>query len=654
MDRIQQGKEKRKMRIMLFALLLVVNTLLVDASFTVDREIIFVDISKDNSEIITVNIENSLEENLSLEIGIAGKAAKVARTKEVIELKSKEKIPLLVVVKTLADTEEGFYRGDLVLSSEDKTILIPLDIKVKDKLKDSLNFNIVPSTNSLAANEEMQVLVQFDYTDDKEFEGTLTVSLFSLITKKKVLEVGDTFLSSKSFTKKLFIYIPSDIPGGEYRIVAEADTKRANERWIFTAIFDIRISGIEQPAPEKGNYLFWIIIVFIITGFFVLGTQVYHFEYVFKPWEKVEIMKKFTRDINQEIKESDCYIIDERGSEESFKAFIELVGEGYKGLVISRINPQHLRRQYNMENVEMRWLSAIEDRNVIGPTDIEGIHDIIEEFVMRNEKSVVLLDGLQYLVVNVSLEQVTLMLEYIKDRISTLNSIFIAPVNLNAFDREQRETLTSEVITFDAAKGIVAGKKSEIRQIEKKLEVPDTLVSYIKTHLDREHPKEFIAKMLVGHGWPNETVNEAFRIADEGKGKINKELEEKKKEAILFEEEKIEKIVDEMMSELTGEEEKEGETEEQIEKIEEEKDALTKVKDDLVRIKHAVTEASGKGLDTSRLEMQLSLLTTDLQMARITEDKEHLNQIKKNITDIEQDLRVIEDEENKKNLNDRD
>lgn len=590
----------------------------------------------------TIELKNTYKTEKVFEVGIAGEASKFTSVKNIFVLKPSEIVKIKVPVNIPKDEISGIYRGEIVITNIEKILIIPLKVTVKKKLEDMLIFDIV-TKETLKHNEDLKAIVQIDDLDRKKVDIEFALKLENKETKNIVLKSGEFFSITKSISKEIIIPIRDDIPEGDYTLIAEANAKTKDDSYTFVVKKDIVIKGLEElPSPKSKSWIWWIIIVFILASILIYATQVYRYEYIFLPWKKgIEMPEK------QDIEESYCYLIDEEKNETCFDIFTKLMKNGYKGLCISREHPRHLLEKYDIREAEIKWLTATKAYNVIGPTDLEGIHDIIDEFVDMNDESVILLDGLHYLVVNVSLKQVALLLQYIRDKISTTRSIFLAPIDLEAFDRTDSLDLAKEMVVLDSSKEIIIGEK-EVLEVD----VPGTLLHYLKTHVKKDTDKEDLKEILVEHGWGKDVIERAFALFEEGvtikEKKEEKKKEEKKKE-IISKESKIEEVIDDMMKELESEvfdkkidikEKKKEEFETKKEKTPEEKrlEYVAKLKDDLKRAKELIIEAIEAGHDTTKFDMQLALISHDIEMVRITKDDSHIEEIKKKLVELKRDL----------------
>lgn len=124
------------------------------------------------------------------------------------------------------------------------------------------------------------------------------------------------------------------------------------------------------------------------------------------------------------------YPIKEPGAEKSFEIFTGLVTHGAYGLCISRKQPDDVRKKYGLEKTPILWLSKQEKIDyAISPTDVSLLAQTIEDFTAKTKGSVILLEGLEYLIANNDFNIVLRVVEDINDIIKVNKSRVILPIN---------------------------------------------------------------------------------------------------------------------------------------------------------------------------------------------------------------------------------
>ncbi len=138
------------------------------------------------------------------------------------------------------------------------------------------------------------------------------------------------------------------------------------------------------------------------------------------------------------------YVVEESPSDISFDAFVNIISTSSEdtckkavGLAISRQHPDLIRQKYGLEETPIYWLATRTGQEVISPTNLGILTHMIIQFIEKNPCSVVLLDGLEYLVSNNDFNKVLRVIDQVNDHISQSTAIMIIPVDPRAFDPKE-------------------------------------------------------------------------------------------------------------------------------------------------------------------------------------------------------------------------
>ncbi|UCH88039.1 MAG: DUF835 domain-containing protein [Thermoplasmata archaeon] len=145
------------------------------------------------------------------------------------------------------------------------------------------------------------------------------------------------------------------------------------------------------------------------------------------------------------------YLLLEDKSVESFKLFSSYISQGSKGLLITRIFPAKVRKQYNLGNTPVLWLSRTQEGKAINPTNLGVLVEEVREYIKKNRKTIILLDGLEYLIIENDFERVLKFINSLEDEIALHNSRLLVSVNPKVLDPEKKALLekTSKVLVGD-------------------------------------------------------------------------------------------------------------------------------------------------------------------------------------------------------------
>jgi multisubunit Na+/H+ antiporter MnhC subunit len=132
-----------------------------------------------------------------------------------------------------------------------------------------------------------------------------------------------------------------------------------------------------------------------------------------------------------------AYLVEERKPEKSYEIFVDLVRHGAYGLCITRTFPEMVRKKYLLEKTPFLWLSNIESGDGIDPQDLGKMKHIITEFMSASHDTVILLDGLEYLLVEVGFERLIKALHGIVDIAVTHGGMLIVSLDPEAFNNQE-------------------------------------------------------------------------------------------------------------------------------------------------------------------------------------------------------------------------
>ena len=146
----------------------------------------------------------------------------------------------------------------------------------------------------------------------------------------------------------------------------------------------------------------------------------------------------------------EVYIVTEKKPKKSFEIFVDLVTHGIPGFAVSRVYPEKLKRKYNLVKTPVLWLSRTEGENTISPDDLSKLRYIIEDFTRKSEESVILMDGLEYLITQTGFEPMLKYLQELKDTVALKNTRLIIPVHKETMSPREFGILEREFVVLES------------------------------------------------------------------------------------------------------------------------------------------------------------------------------------------------------------
>jgi len=148
------------------------------------------------------------------------------------------------------------------------------------------------------------------------------------------------------------------------------------------------------------------------------------------------------------------YLVEEPKPYESFKMFVDKVKHGMVGLCITRSKPEWVRQMYGLEKTNILWLTELKLPRgsvypMLGDGDLQSMY--LEEMYIVVKKflsaggSVILIDGLNYLITVNDFKRTLHLIDYIGDEVAKSDSILIVSSNPQTLSRQELALLEDEV-----------------------------------------------------------------------------------------------------------------------------------------------------------------------------------------------------------------
>ncbi len=145
------------------------------------------------------------------------------------------------------------------------------------------------------------------------------------------------------------------------------------------------------------------------------------------------------------------YIVLEAEPIHSFEIFQDMVTHGVRGLCITRQQPERVARDYGLAKTPILWLSrAVNQPSCVRPTPPENVAMAIDHFLEISPRSVVLLDGVEYLMAHNDFPSVLTLLHDMNEKVATTNSILLLPIDPKAFEEREFTLLKRDLKTLEA------------------------------------------------------------------------------------------------------------------------------------------------------------------------------------------------------------
>ena len=165
---------------------------------------------------------------------------------------------------------------------------------------------------------------------------------------------------------------------------------------------------------------------------------------ILKPLAPVQETRK---EIMKEVKASPghCYLVEEERPMYSNVLLSRKMDDGYRGLVVTRMNPKRIRDEFKVEP-EIRWLTDKDsslEKTI--PPSLEMLIHVMQNFMEAEEHGMIVLDGIQYLISSTNFEAVLRFLRSLIDEVSESDDILVISISPETMKPQELSILEREM-----------------------------------------------------------------------------------------------------------------------------------------------------------------------------------------------------------------
>ena len=167
------------------------------------------------------------------------------------------------------------------------------------------------------------------------------------------------------------------------------------------------------------------------------------------------IGKDITKDIDlhKKLLSGNSYLISDKNNRSSIDLLVDLTIDDYKGLIIIRGNPDQIKIQIpQSKNIKIVFLTSEKLKGFKTVSNFQELLDIFKHFSKNNKKSVVLLDGVHYLISRFSFDEFIKNLYNINDINAKNKSILFVRIDSSTIDRNKMALIENELNVLPSQK----------------------------------------------------------------------------------------------------------------------------------------------------------------------------------------------------------
>jgi hypothetical protein len=166
-------------------------------------------------------------------------------------------------------------------------------------------------------------------------------------------------------------------------------------------------------------------------------------------YEEDDLLNSLLFGKKKELEEGRSYILKEKKPEKALASFHHAIEQGLRPIYITRQHPNHVMRVYKGRETRVVWLSTTLGKDYVDPHNLNSLSNMLSNFMADGGRAVILLDGLEYLMINNDFPRILHFLEYVNEQIAIHKSILLLSLDERAFDEKELALLERNTVTLD-------------------------------------------------------------------------------------------------------------------------------------------------------------------------------------------------------------
>jgi parallel beta-helix repeat protein len=233
-------------------------------------------------------------------------------------------------------------------------------------------------------------------------------------------------------------------------ISSQAYNVASNDRTVDMATSRTEVFILTSKSSTNGGILSgeaWFLILILVA---VIAALLIAFLVLFKRRKKKDEEEAAPKvpalvpveEIN--LKTGTMYLMDEEKPSRTYELLKKELAGGTSGLCITRTNPEKARERHDID-CSFLWLSRNEHEDSVKPTNLGAVLQRSKDFLNEAEDGIIVLDGLEYLIIQNGFTQALRFIHLFSEAVSTSNSKVVISFNLRSLDKGKRALLTSDL-----------------------------------------------------------------------------------------------------------------------------------------------------------------------------------------------------------------
>jgi len=144
------------------------------------------------------------------------------------------------------------------------------------------------------------------------------------------------------------------------------------------------------------------------------------------------------------------YFVDEKKPKASFDIFASTLSESGRGICITREPPEQVQKEWSFPNTTFYWLALRKSKGTVPAKNLRKLVRLIDD-ATREGRTVVLLDGIEFLITMNGYSRVMSSLEKLNNRLEGRSTTVIIPIDCRTLHQQELKEIENCFMLIRAA-----------------------------------------------------------------------------------------------------------------------------------------------------------------------------------------------------------
>ena len=165
--------------------------------------------------------------------------------------------------------------------------------------------------------------------------------------------------------------------------------------------------------------------------------------------EEDDLLKSLLFGKQKDLEEGRTYLTKEKKPDRALVYFRKQIESGFRPLYVTRQHPNHVLRVHAGKELRVVGLSTTLGRDYVDPHNLNSLTNLVANFVADGPRAVILLDGLEYQMINNEFPRILTFHEYENEQVAKKRAVLLLSVDDREFEPKELALIERNTVALE-------------------------------------------------------------------------------------------------------------------------------------------------------------------------------------------------------------